>query len=396
MITFAEFKTQAESRGYEPRVDPCRPELFIIHSKNRVKVEINTKAGTYIAGYNIPPEHRLQLKDALASSGLFQMKFSGRSLAYAEYGGLEKFWLWVSIIEGVDFEAIERESTPITQSIPSDAIPMVSFEEFSSQCQARGYKGSIQAHRPELFVIRTKNGVKVEINTKLRNYVAGYGLDEEERIALRAELTRQEELGVFELKSTTTKSIFAKYEGMDKFWRWVEIIENIESIVASTRGFATKLFSREQADERIFEKIARTYQFAIRLEHQNLLDTSRILLEADKLDHLITVGKSANAPEDRPYREHIVPCVMIHNEVIRLLLHAGVRDHEVSEEVIHQAASLIKNNLAIVLISKEEQEKLDISLGLRTSMPKDWKFGDSIFARLEAAELEWESLDESS
>lgn len=396
MITFAEFQTQALARGYKPRADSCRPELFIINSKNRVKVEINTKSRTYIAGYNISPENRLLLKQALASSDLFQMNFLGRSLACAQYEGLEKFWRWVSIIEAVEFIAIERKSDSVSQPITGDAIPMVSFQEFASQCQARGYKGRMQLDRPELFVLKTKNGVKVQLNTKLRNYGAGYGLDEEERLALMAELTRQQELGVFELSTANTKSAFARYEGMEKFWKWTEIIENIDSIVASTRGFATKLFTRDQADERIFEKIARTYQFAIRLEHQNLLDTSRILLEADKLDHLITVGKSANAPEDRPYREHIVPCVMIHNEVIRLLLDAGVREREVPEEVIHQIATFIKNNLAIVLICKEEQEKLDITLGLRTSMPKNWKFGDSIFARLEAAELEWESFDEES
>ena len=394
MINFAEFQAQALARGYKPRVDPCRPELFIINSKNRVKVEINTKAGTYIAGYNIPPEHRLQLKEALASSGLFRMKFSGRSLAYAEYEGLEKFWLWVSIIEGTDFDAIAQESAPVIQPIVGEAIPMVSFEEFASQCQERGYKAKQQSDRPELFVVKTKNGVKVEINIKSRSYIAGYQLNEEEMLALKTELSRQQELGLFELKYPDRKLAYAKYEGMDKFWEWTNIIENIDSIVRSTRGLATKIFTKEQAEERIFEKIARTYQFAIRLEHQNLLDTSRMLLEADKLDHLITVGKSANAPEDRPYREHIVPCVMIHNEVIRMLLDAGVREREVPEEVIHQVATLIKNNLAIVLISREEQEKLDITLGLRTSMPKDWKFGDSIFARLEIAELEWETFDE--
>lgn len=394
MITFEEFKIQAEARGYKPRVDSSRPELLIIYTKNRVKVEINTKANSYIAGYNIPPEHRVGLKERLSSSGLFQMKFPDRALAYAEYEGLEKYWLWVSIIESIDFQTMQKASPLPIDRKSDDEIPMVSFDEFSSQCEARGYKAKIQSNRPELFVIEAKNGVKVEINTKLRNYVAGYGLDAEARLALKAEFLRQQELGVFELKSLNNESSYAKYEGMDKFWKWTETIENIESIVASTRGFATKVFSRAQAEDKIFEKIARTYQFAIRLQHQNLLDTSRILLEADKLDRLIRKGRSVNAPEESPYREHVVPCILIHNEVIRLLLEAGVRDQEVADEIIHQVAKLIKDNLAIVYISREEQNKIDITMGLRTSMPKSWKFGDSIYARLELAELEWESFDD--
>lgn len=396
MITFAEFRAQSEARGYKPRVDPFRPELFIINSKNRIKVEINVKANSFVAGYNISPERRLRLKEVLTSSGLFQMKFPGRSLAYAENEGLEKFWDWVAIVEGVDFSNIPRELAPVIQPIVGNAASMVSLEEFVSQCQARGYSGGMQSGRPELFVAKTKNGVKVEINTRARTYIAGYNLDEEERLALRTELLRQQEMGVFELKHPERKLVYAKYEGMDKFWEWANIIENIDTIVRSTKGMSTKVFTKQQAEERIFEKIARTYQFAIRLEHQNLLDTSRILLEADKLDDLIRVGKSANAPDDRPYREHVVPCVLIHNEVIRILLDAGVREKEVPDEVIHEIAKLIESNLAIVHISKEEQELLDITLGLRTSMPKNWKFGDNIFARLEAAELEWEAYDEES
>lgn len=394
MITFEEFKTQGEARGYKPRIQPDRPELWVIRSKNGVKVEINVKAKTYIAGYNLSPEQRGALKARLASSGLFQMTFPNRSLAYAVYEDLNKFWLWVETIEGIDFSSVPLEVTPPISPVNGGSSPIITFEEFSAACQAHGYGARIQSQRPELFVAKTKNGVKVEVNTKSRSYIAGYGLNEEEMTALKTELLRQQDLGVFELKFPERKLAYAKYEGMEKFIEWVRIIEGIDAIVASTRGFAKKVFSKEQAEELIFEKIARTYQFALRLKHQNLLDTSRMLLEADKLDHLITVGQSVNAPEDNPYREHVVPCVMIHNEVIRILLDAGVLDNEVSESVIQEIATLIETNLAIVLISREEQNRLDVELGLRTSMPKDWKFGDSIYARLNAAEIEWDNPDE--
>lgn len=397
MVTFEQFKTQAEARGYAPRIQPGRPELFVIRSKNGIKVEINVKAKTYIAGYNLSPDKRLVLKGRLASSGLFQMAFPNRDLSYANYEGLDKFWHWVEVIEDMDFSSLPPAPAAVALPIglaDDGEIPMVSFEEFSAQCKAQGYTARIQAQRPELFVARTKNGVKVEINTKSKCYIAGYNLSEEERSALKAELARQEDLGVFKLEFKDRKLAYAKYEGMEKFFEWTRIIEGIESIVASTRGLATKVFSREEAEYLIFEKIARTYQFALRMKHQNLLDTSRILLEADKLDHLITVGQSVKAPEDNPYREHVVPCVLIHNEVIRILLDAGVRQNEVPEAVIQQVAKLIEDNLAIVLISREEQNLIDVEMGLRTSMPKDWAFGDDIYARLNAAGIEWDNPDE--
>lgn len=394
MISFDEFKSQGEHRGYKPKIQAGRPELFVIRSKNGIKVEINAKAKTYIAGYNLSPEKREILKKHLASSGLFQMKFPERSLAYATYTDLDKFWSWVEAIESVDFSSVTFEMPQPVLPTGVDLVPMVSFNEFEAQCKARGYKAKIQSQRPELFVARTKNGVKVEINTKSRTYIAGYGLDEEEKSALKRELTRQEEIGTFRLKFRDRKLAYAEYEGLEKFFDWVRIIESIDSIVASTRGLARKVFDKEEAEDRIFEKIAKTYQFALRLKHQNLLDTSRMLLEADKLDHLITVGQSVNAPEDNPYREHVVPCVMIHNEAIRMLLDANVLHNEVSESVILQVAKMIESNLAIVLISRAEQIRLDVDLGLRTSMPKDWKFGDNVYARLDAAEIEWDNPDE--
>ena len=41
-----------------------------------------------------------------------------------------------------------------------------------------------------------------------------------------------------------------------------------------------------------------------------------------------------------------------------------------------------KKNLKVVHITEKQAEYLDIKLGLRTTMPKDWKFGDDEFARI--------------
>jgi len=396
MITFEEFRESALANGYQAKQESGRPELFTIKTRNNIKSEINIKARTYIAGYNLSPEKRIVLREHLSQSKQFKMAFPERKLAYAEYAGLEKFWNWVSIVEGIDLNTppIETEIKIVKNLVTkTEQTPMVTFADFESASAARGYKAKIQYGRPELFVIKSKNGVKVEINTKSRSYIAGYQLDNEEMIALKSELCRQQELGIFRLKFSERKLAYAEYEGLDKFWQWTQVIENIEAIIASTRGLCTKVFSKAEAEDKIFEKIAKTYQFALRNQHQNLLDTSRVLLEADKLDHLITVGKSVNAPEDNPYREHVVPCVLIHNEAIKQFIDNGVLDNEVSPQVIKEISCFIQSNLAIVLISREEQNLLDVQMGLRTSMPKNWKFGDNIYARLELAEIEWDTID---
>jgi hypothetical protein len=55
---------------------------------------------------------------------------------------------------------------------------------------------------------------------------------------------------------------------------------------------------------------------------------------------------------------------------------------------VTEVAQMIKNNLAIVLITNEEAELLDNELDMQTSMPEGWQFGDSVFARLETAQIQ--------
>jgi hypothetical protein len=54
---------------------------------------------------------------------------------------------------------------------------------------------------------------------------------------------------------------------------------------------------------------------------------------------------------------------------------------------VTEIAQMIKNNLAIVLITNEEAELLDNELDLQTSMPEGWTFGDNVFARLDVAKI---------
>ena len=54
---------------------------------------------------------------------------------------------------------------------------------------------------------------------------------------------------------------------------------------------------------------------------------------------------------------------------------------------IFEITQMIISNLAIVLIHEDEAQHLDVTLGLRTTMPDGWKFGDSIYARFVAGDI---------
>jgi hypothetical protein len=102
-------------------------------------------------------------------------------------------------------------------------------------------------------------------------------------------------------------------------------------------------------------------------------------------DELTQVGVS-RAFDGRGHREHVVPRLVIVTECHRML-----EDDNATDEAI---ANLIRENVKIVIISHEERDRLDRrdKLGLRQKMPDGWKFGDDVFARLTAAEIEWEAM----
>jgi hypothetical protein len=70
---------------------------------------------------------------------------------------------------------------------------------------------------------------------------------------------------------------------------------------------------------------------------------------------------------------------MIHNRAIELT-RAG--------ESAVVVAAMIAANMMIVQITNAEAELLDEQLGLRTSMPAGWNWGDSPLARLKFAGIE--------
>jgi hypothetical protein len=102
-------------------------------------------------------------------------------------------------------------------------------------------------------------------------------------------------------------------------------------------------------------------------------------------DEFAVVGRSLKY-EGKGRREHVIPRRIVVNEC-HAMLECGESDIAI--------ARFIREHVKIVLISKEEQERLDSRhhFALRQIMPEGWAFGDGvdIFARLKHAGIEWTS-----
>jgi hypothetical protein len=258
----------------------------------------------------------------------------------------------------------------------------ITFEVFKKACADRGYTSRISDYSARdisptnVFVMFTKNNIKTEI--KLKNYTIGYGRTNEELDVLE-EVMRERGFPIKSRNALLNIDFEKGVDVLERFWEIVALEENIEGIVAATRGTATKVFTKSVAEEAIFEKIAKRYFYAIENEDQLMLDMARTLLSGDEIDHLITRGSSAAQTEEDTYREHIVPCIMIHNKAIEMAM-AG--------NSIVEVAQMVASNLGIILISNKEQQILDVDKGWRTTMPTGWKFGDDPLARLSQAAIQ--------
>lgn len=103
---------------------------------------------------------------------------------------------------------------------------------------------------------------------------------------------------------------------------------------------------------------------------------SRVFIEPIVPNAFVLVGRSPNGA----YKEHVVPRVLICEECHRMF------ERDSSDEALHSVARFIGKFLKVVLITQEEQRRLDYELGLKQRMPDGWTFETgSVFARLEAA-----------
>ena len=252
------------------------------------------------------------------------------------------------------------------------------FDLFKRECEAHGYtnaKDQTQySDNQMIYAMRTNNGIKCEIKPEM--YTVGLQSPYLEDIRIACEVAG------YEFTKKTGKYYCIAHEPdadwFEVFFDLVDIIENIETIPQNRRTTAVKVFTREIAERNILEKIARRYRNALDNQDQYMLDAARQLLSGDDIDHLLTVGESQNRTNANTYREHVVPCILVHNQAV---------DMTVSGASIAAVAQMIKTNLAIVLVTNEEADRLDTELGLQTVMPEGWQWGQDPFARLVVANI---------
>jgi hypothetical protein len=95
-------------------------------------------------------------------------------------------------------------------------------------------------------------------------------------------------------------------------------------------------------------------------------------------DNYVLVGESANG---NARREHIIPRKVICQRVSEMF------DADAS---VDEVAKFIETHLKIVLVSKDDQERMDMLH--RQRMPDGWTFEDGdVFARLKLAGIELKS-----
>ena len=217
------------------------------------------------------------------------------------------------------------------------------------------------------------NGVQAEWNTDTACLVVGWKNNNDDRKNLKALMNEKFNNSVHSSDSTPSVR-FSKNPKPADFYKLVEIVQNLPFEIEQRHGLKRGSVAFNQ--EGYFYKTAKIIRFAVVNEYPHLLN--RTALGFDAVDDLIIIGESTSVTEENRYREHIVPCDFIIREAVEM-----VKENCTDTEI----ASMIKNNLSIVIISNEEAKKLDSELGLKTDMPKDWKIGNDIFARLEAAKI---------
>jgi hypothetical protein len=258
----------------------------------------------------------------------------------------------------------------------------ISFKLFKNSCEDRGYTDRVYEEQNNC-VLYTNNGVKCEI--KKNHYTVGWLARPEDVAEMRKQILDQgftEKTGKrSESRKDAKDFINISFDGdiLENFWVIVGTIEAIETIVRKVRGQAIKPIPREVSERNIFEKIAKRFKYFIDSEDGFGLENTRALLEGDSIDHLITIGESVKRTKENTYREHIVHCILIYNQAVTMTM---------EKRSVTEVAQMIKNNLAIVLITNEEAELLDNELDMQTSMPENWTFGDSVFARLDVAKIQ--------
>lgn len=286
----------------------------------------------------------------------------------------------------------------------------VSKSYWEEQAKSHGYSPQTSRDGKIIYVF-SKNGIKTEIKifgagaNKKWGFVTGFGLSNDNIEALRSELAEQkwpivgatpdDPLSGINGSSEKKKYLILQGSGIDEksildnFFKLVKNVEDIEAIknIQIARGLSKLV---PPSDFRYYYGVAYQLYIATRAGLPHMLPRGGKDGSSpgsfDVRDSLITTGITPEGKEQlknkgRAYREHVVPSDLIMRKGIEI-----AKDRTLSrKEALRAIVKLIKNNLAIVLISDDQAKLLDNELKLKTKMPAGWNWGDDIYARLNTA-----------
>ncbi len=224
-------------------------------------------------------------------------------------------------------------------------------------------KTDLRKNEPNWLIFYV-NGIKMEVKTSRKGWGLVAAYDDEDL----STLIKDEFPGALDTKG-------ARY--------WFDTYDELESIASQINDLILEQNLQQQrgsatlktSDDAYFEKTAAALKAVIDAEAFDFLTRHTF----DQHDELITIRKSQavlNDPTAPTWREHIVPCTLLLAETVRMV-QAGC--------TIPQLAQMLKQNLAIVIITAEEAKRLDSVY--QTTMPANWNFGDNVFARLDAMNI---------
>ena len=263
-----------------------------------------------------------------------------------------------------------------TKSTREDMRNPAVFAEFEAAAEDEGYDNAKHQPKHSLMAIWTENHIKHEIK-HIRGLdkvcgVTGAGRPAPVQMLIKKMLKA---FGVEILRENVKSYITYEFKNLNEFFKIAREIEKLEDIIDSR---SRRNPFGEEEDPYDPMKIAKGYFHVIETKNWKLMQKHRILLTADDFDDEISIN---SLPDGPCHREHIVPCIMIHNKVIDMIMD--------EDATLKEVADFIERNMKIAYITPEDADHLDHKLRLKTTMPKGWEWGDSITARLDYANIEW-------
>lgn len=224
----------------------------------------------------------------------------------------------------------------------------------------------VQNDKRPAWVKSSVNGVKFEIEYRYNRYILIVAFGDAKNSALLCE----EFAHLAEPRNTS-------FWFMSSDWsKFASVAIQVHDFIIGNElsgTFGNRRVKLRTDDEGYFLKTAKVIELAVSIEHWDLLERGGLGFDAH--DGLITIGSSKavlDNPESPQWREHLVPCVMIKDRAVELFQNGAS---------VTEVAQMLKENLAIVIITQEEAKTVDVVY--QTTMPTGWQWGDSVFSRLD-------------